>query len=61
LSYLINTWCLTDPERKDDYWDVLAAWPDTDWSEYPYWQIFYDGTAPVGFDTVEEVYEEVFQ
>jgi hypothetical protein len=61
LSYLVNSWCLTDPETKDDYWDVLAAWPDIDWSEHPYWQIFYGTESPAGFDTAEEVYEEVFQ
>jgi hypothetical protein len=61
LSYLVNAWRLTESETKEDYWDVLGAWPDIDWSEHPCWQIFYDETAPVGFDTVEEVYREVFQ
>jgi hypothetical protein len=61
LSYLVNSWCLTESETKEDYWDVLEAWPDVDWSKHPYWQIFYDATAPVGFDTVGEVYAEVFQ
>jgi hypothetical protein len=61
LSYLVNAWCLTDPETKEDYWDVLGAWPDIDWSKHPYWQIFYDDTAPVGFDTAAEVYAAVFQ
>jgi hypothetical protein len=42
---------------KEDYWDVLGTWPDVDWSKRPYWQIFYDETAPVGFDTVEEVFQ----
>jgi hypothetical protein len=60
-SYLVNNWCLTDPETREDYWDVLSAWPDVDWDLHPYWQIFYDETAPVGFDTAEEVYKEVFQ
>jgi hypothetical protein len=61
LSYLVNRWCLTDSETKEDYWDVLAAWPEVDWSKHRYWQIFYDETAPVGFDTAKEVYKEVFQ
>jgi hypothetical protein len=59
--YLVNAWCLTDPETKDGYWDVLESWPDIDWSKHPYWRIFYDTTAPVGLDTVEEVYAEVFR
>jgi hypothetical protein len=61
LYYLVNSRLLTDPETKEDYWDVLEAWPDIDWGKHPYWQIFYDETAPAGFDTAEEVYEEVFQ
>jgi hypothetical protein len=61
LSYLVSARCLTDPEMKEVYRDVLGAWPDIDWSKYRYWQIFYDDTAPAGFDTVKEVYEEVFQ
>jgi hypothetical protein len=60
LSYLVNSWCLTESETKEDYWDVLEAWPDVDWSKHPYWRIFYDETAPTGFDTAKEVYEEVF-
>jgi hypothetical protein len=58
--YFVNGWCLTDPETKSGYWDVLEAWPDIDWNAHLYWQIFYDETAPVGFDTAREVYEEVF-
>jgi hypothetical protein len=61
LSFLISRWNLADSEIKEDYWDVLSAWPDVDWDEHPYWRIFYDETDPVGFDTIEEVYEEVFQ
>jgi hypothetical protein len=60
-SYLVNAWCLTDPETKEDYQDVLDAWPGIAWNEHPYWQIPYGRTDPVGFDTVEEVYAEVFQ
>ncbi|MDR1095480.1 MAG: hypothetical protein LBL31_03750 [Spirochaetaceae bacterium] len=59
--YLLNSRYLTGSETKEDYWDELSAWPDTDWATHPYWQIFYDKTAPAGFDTVEEVYEGVFQ
>jgi hypothetical protein len=40
---------------------VLSAWPDIDWSNHAYWQIFYDTESPVGFDTAEEVHEEVFK
>jgi hypothetical protein len=54
--YLVDAWCLSDLETKDDYWDVLAAWPDIDWSSHRYWQIFYDSTDPVGFDTAEAAY-----
>jgi hypothetical protein len=61
LSYLVDARCLTESETKDAYWDVLGTWPDIDWSKHPYWQIFYDDTAPVGFDTAEEVYAGVFQ
>jgi hypothetical protein len=57
--YLVDRWRLADCE--EEYWDVLGAWPDIDWSKHPYWQIFYDETAPAGFDTVREVYREVFQ
>jgi hypothetical protein len=57
---LVTAGCLTDPEMKEGYGDVLGAWPDTDWSGHPYWQVFYDETAPVGFDTVEAVYAGVF-
>lgn len=59
-SYLVNSWCLTDPGTKDAYWDVSGAWPDVDWSGHRYWRIFYDETEPVGFDTAEEVYDNVF-
>jgi hypothetical protein len=61
LSYLVNGRCLTESGAKEDYWDVLSAGPDVDWTRHPYWQIFYDEIAPVGFDTVREVYEEVFR
>jgi hypothetical protein len=61
LSCLVNAWCLTDPETKEEYSAVLEAWPDINWSEHPYWRVFYDDTAPMGFDTVEEVYAEVFR
>jgi hypothetical protein len=61
LSYLVNSRCLTDPETREGYWDVLGAWPDVDWTKHPYWRIFYDETAPVGFDTVKKVYEEIFR
>jgi hypothetical protein len=60
-SYLVSSWYLTESEAKEGYWDVLGSWPDIDWTEHPYWQIFYDETAPVGFDTAAEVYREVFQ
>jgi hypothetical protein len=54
--YVVDRGCLTDPETRGDYAEVLAAWPDIDWKEHPYWQLFYDDTAPAGFDTVREVY-----
>jgi hypothetical protein len=57
LSYLVEGRRLTEKE----YWDVLEAWPDVEWTTHPYWQVFYDETVPVGFDSVEEVYEEVFR
>jgi hypothetical protein len=60
-SYLVNAWCLTESGTKEDYQDVLGAWPEIDWSKHLYWRIFYDATTPVGFDTAEEVYKEVFQ
>ncbi|MDR1315685.1 MAG: hypothetical protein LBK13_02325 [Spirochaetales bacterium] len=60
-SYLVSGWCLTDPETKNDYWDVRGAWPDIDWAGHRYWQIFYDETRPSGFDTAMEVYRKVFQ
>jgi hypothetical protein len=60
LSYLVSSRCLTEPETKECYWDVIEAWPGVDWNGHPYWQIFYDETAPRGFDTATEVYEEVF-
>jgi hypothetical protein len=60
-SCLVSAGHLTDPEMGEDYWIVLEAWPDIDWSRHRYWRIFYDGTAPAGFDTAEEVYREVFQ
>jgi hypothetical protein len=60
-SYLVNAWCLTDPEIKENYRDVLAAWPDVAWDKHPYWRIFYDETSPMGFNTAAEVYKEVFQ
>jgi hypothetical protein len=60
-SYLVSSWCLTEPETKDVYSDVLAAWPGIDWSKHLYWRIFYDETDPVPLDTARQVYEEVFQ
>ncbi|MDR1073824.1 MAG: hypothetical protein LBL45_09155 [Treponema sp.] len=61
LSYLIDSRSLTDSETKEGCWDVLEARPDVDWGKRPYWRVFYDETAPIGFDTAEEAYEEVFQ
>jgi hypothetical protein len=51
---------LTGPEAKNYFWDVLEAWPNVDWKEHPYWNIFYDETEPAGLDTVEEVYARCF-
>jgi hypothetical protein len=59
-SFLTEARYLTDPEMRSDYADVLEARPDVDWSEHSYWQIFYDATAPEGFDTLKEIYEKVF-
>jgi hypothetical protein len=56
--YFVNSRCLTDSDTKED---VLSAWPDVDWTEHLYWQIFYNGKAPIGFNTAEEVYGWVFQ
>jgi hypothetical protein len=60
-SFLVDSRVLAASEAKEEYGDVLSAWPDVDWSKHLYWRIFYDETAPTGFDTVGEVYEEVFQ
>jgi hypothetical protein len=59
-SFLLTRWHFADITIREIYWDVLSAWPDVDWDSHAYWQLFYDTTDPVGFDTVEEVYEEVF-
>jgi hypothetical protein len=60
-SRLISAGYLTDPETREDNRDLLSAWPGVDWSKHPYWRLFYDDTPPEGYDSLEEVYERVFQ
>jgi hypothetical protein len=59
-SFLTEGRYLSDPEMRYAYADVLEACPGVDWGGHSYWQIFYDKTAPVGFDTLEDIYEKLF-
>jgi hypothetical protein len=46
-----------DDAEFDTESSALMATP---WSAYPYWQIFYDGRAPAGFGSLEEVCKAIF-
>jgi hypothetical protein len=53
-------WMQSD-EAREFYRESPMELPDVDWSAHPYWQLFYDERAPIGFDTIAEVYRKALQ
>jgi hypothetical protein len=58
---LVESSWMNDMGARIYYGEVFDAWAGVDWGERLYWQVYYDGRAPTGFDTAAEVYEKVFR
>jgi hypothetical protein len=39
--------------------DAVRDWSAVDWSAHPYWQLFWDGSAPVWFDSAADAITKV--
>jgi hypothetical protein len=49
----------TDLDAQKVLGDAVRDWSAVDWRAHPYWQLFWDGRAPVWFDSAADAITEL--